>query len=180
VNAKHLGRNVFGGYRTLDAPVAANSAGSPPYLYNGDDGITRVPVNDTTAIEVSLTAREILNMDGAVDSSAPDALAVLVGLRDDLQSGNTSGIQGRIGNLEQASENVVALRGKMGARALQMDVHMDHLSATMTTLSEWLSQVEDVDIAETLMNLQTEQNVYQSALIAASHLSMPSLADFLK
>ena len=47
------------------------------------------------------------------------------------------------------------------------------------TLSEALSNVEDVDFGETVMNLQREQSVFQAAVITGQTVNQPTLIDFL-
>jgi flagellar hook-associated protein 3 FlgL len=41
------------------------------------------------------------------------------------------------------------------------------------------SDAEDVDVAEATINLQTQSNAYQAALMAVSKTSQRSLLDFL-
>jgi hypothetical protein len=48
------------------------------------------------------------------------------------------------------------------------------------TMKENVSDVEDADLAEVMMNLQTQQVAYQAALRATARAIHPSLADFLR
>jgi flagellar hook-associated protein 3 FlgL len=43
-----------------------------------------------------------------------------------------------------------------------------------------MSENEDVDMAETIMNLQNEENVYRASLSGGARIIQPSLVDFLK
>jgi flagellar hook-associated protein 3 FlgL len=43
-----------------------------------------------------------------------------------------------------------------------------------------MSKNEDADIAEVIMNLQNEENVYRASLSAGARVIQPSLVDFLK
>ena len=47
------------------------------------------------------------------------------------------------------------------------------------TIKSQLSSVQDVDLAEATMNLQTQQVAYQAALGALSKVLGPSLLDFI-
>lgn len=179
-NTQYMGRYAYGGDRTGDKPVTENPSGDPPYRYNGDDGVLSIPVNDSAEIPVSVTARQVLNLDGASDSSLPDTLSILTNLKKHLEAGDTDGLQTDMTQLESATRNVVSLRGAMGARAMQTSAYADRLDAAKVTMSDLQSQVEDVDFAETITQLQTEQNTYQAALLAMSRMMQPSLADYLK
>ena len=53
-------------------------------------------------------------------------------------------------------------------------------SSDSLTMKQNLSNVEDADLAEVMMNLQTQQVAYQAALQATARAIQPSLADFLR
>lgn len=179
MNVTHMNRHIYGGHQTGGAPVSASPSGTPPYIYNGDDGAMRVMVNDATEVQASLTAREILNI-GSTDPDRPDVLATLVNLRDALESGDTDRIQASLNDLDKGSQNVIALRGQLGARTKQMEVYASQLDDSKLTMSAWLTEVEGADVVETLTRLQSEQNAYQTALIAMSRMAQFSLADYLR
>ncbi|HEY3269350.1 MAG TPA: flagellar hook-associated protein FlgL [Armatimonadota bacterium] len=181
VNATNLDHHLYGGFATTSDPVSLNPAGgSPPYVYNGDDGVTKVAMNDSTEIQTSLTAKQILNFGGAADASSPDLMTTLVGLRDALNANDTTAIQTGLKNLEGGIQSTITLRGLVGARAQQVELHATRLSDAEATISEQLTSVEDVDITKVLTQLQTEQNVYQASLLATSKMVQSSLADYLK
>ncbi len=52
--------------------------------------------------------------------------------------------------------------------------------ADALTMKKNLSNLEDVDLAEVMMQLQTQQIAYQAALQAVAKALQPSLADFLR
>ena len=179
MNATYQNQHIFAGNQTDKNAVVANAGGTPPYIYNGDAGVRQIPVSDSTDIAVSITAAEVLNFNGVVDPARPNVLTVLVDLRNDLKSGDLSKMKDHLDQLDAASQNLVAQRAKMGARGAQLDVYSTHLADLNLNLSDQLSQVEDVDLAQTLTQLSAEQNVYQAALIAAAKLNKQSLADYL-
>ena len=180
INTTYMGQPLFGGYKTDAIPVTASAGGPTPYQYNGDDGVLHVAVSDSTQIDASITAKEVLNFGGAADPSVPDTLSVLSGLKDALNSGDQGALQTSLKQLDASYQNTVTLRGRMGAQSAQLDVYSSRLADAKTTMSQSLSNIEDVNIADTLTQLQSEQNVYQSSLIAASRISQTSLADYLK
>ena len=47
-------------------------------------------------------------------------------------------------------------------------------------MTQNLSNVEDADMAQVMMNLQAQQTTYQAALAAAAKAIQPSLAAFLQ
>jgi flagellar hook-associated protein 3 FlgL len=49
-----------------------------------------------------------------------------------------------------------------------------------TNFTKLMSENENVDMAETIMNLMNEQNVYRASLAGGARIIMPSLIDFLR
>ena len=47
-------------------------------------------------------------------------------------------------------------------------------------LTEALSNTEDADLSKTVLQLQQEQNVFQSALVAGQTIIQPTLIDFFR
>ena len=180
VNGKYLGSQLYGGHKTDTIPVAQTPTSPPAYAYNGDDGVTRVQVSDNTTMDVSLTAKQILNFDGATDSSVPDVLSVMTGLKEDIASGNLDGITEKLKQLDTSYDNVLAQRGAVGVKSQQLNLYSDRLADAKQSLSGLITDNEEVDLTEAVTGLQREQNAYQASLIAASQIIHPSLADFLK
>jgi flagellar hook-associated protein 3 FlgL len=180
INVTHLDRPLFGGFNTDVPPMAPDTTGPLPYKYQGDDGIRRVPVSDTTSVEISMTAKDILNLEGKVDPSQPDTLSILVGLKDALLANDQGAIQEKLKQVDISTQNTIALRGKVGNRVRQLETFGEGLADAKLLVTDQLDGVESADLAEALTKLQTEQNAYQASLIAASRMIQPSLADYLR
>jgi flagellar hook-associated protein 3 FlgL len=71
-------------------------------------------------------------------------------------------------------------RGSIGARVNRLDSLTERMGDEMTNLEGIKSQLEDIDVADTIVRLNAAQNVYQAALGAAGKAIQPSLADFLR
>jgi flagellar hook-associated protein 3 FlgL len=61
-----------------------------------------------------------------------------------------------------------------------MDTAKQKLDDVKTNTTNLLSEVEDVDIADTIMKLKLQENVHQAALAAGSRIITQSLVDFLR
>jgi flagellar hook-associated protein 3 FlgL len=75
---------------------------------------------------------------------------------------------------------VLGKLGDVGARERRLSTAKDNLSSDVINLQQSLSDVEDVDLPQTITQLQTQQMAYQAALAATSRIIQPSLVDFLK
>ena len=89
-------------------------------------------------------------------------------LSADLNRLDTSmhGIQGQLADVGGRYNRLVQL----GQSAV------DHMSDLQSALSE----VEDVDLPKTIMELQLQQTAYQAALAATARVVQPSLIDFMR
>jgi flagellar hook-associated protein 3 FlgL len=50
----------------------------------------------------------------------------------------------------------------------------------LLSVTAQLSDVEDVDLPKTIMDMQLQQTAYQAALAASAKVIQPSLIDFLR
>ena len=87
--------------------------------------------------------------------------------------------------LERAAEDADARscrprRRTIGATYARVDTTKNQNTTNASTMTQNLTNVENVDLAEVLMNLQAQETTYQAALAAAAKAIQPSLAAFLQ
>ena len=95
-------------------------------------------------------------------------------------AGDTGGVSSYITNIKNNLDNVTAIRSQVGARLNQLESNQDSLADSKIRVMVLLSKTEDADYAETILELQTRENVYQAAVAMASRVIQTSLADYLK
>ena len=106
--------------------------------------------------------------------------ATLINLRDSLESNDTGGIRNSITELEESREKISETRGVLGARTSRVELTNSLLERFTVNLKESLSNTEDTDFAQTVVDLQRHQNIFQSALSVGLGLIQPSLINFLR
>lgn len=67
----------------------------------------------------------------------------------------------------------------LGARINRMEAQESHLTDMDEAYTAILAKVEDADMAEVIMKLQLQENVYRAALSAGAQIIQPTLLDFL-
>src|SRR5207248_534034 len=102
----------------------------------------------------------------AADLRTPGSTATLGGT--DLQA------------LDAAHDGLVSTRAVTGALSNRLDSANSRLSALEETTTKLLSNNEDTDMAQALVDYSQQQAVYQAALKAGAQLIQPSLLDFLR
>ncbi len=162
-NTRYLGRPVFGGTITGDSAVDP-ATGS----YLGDDQpiSTRITGDSTMRVDVAGTAVGADTVPGILDQLATDISST--GATD----ANLSAVDGALSQISQAL-------GDVGARENRVTDAQSLVTSQQATVTDQISQNVNIDLPQTIMNLQTQQVAYQSALGAAARILQKSLVDFL-
>ena len=164
-NTTYLDRPIFGG--TVPG-LQAVDASTGAYVGNDQTVLTRISRDATVRIDVKGT-----------DVAADTTPALLDRIIADL--GTTAPIPSAdFADLDATLSKVMQALGDVGARAARVDSTKANVDAHRLDLVARISENEDVDLPETIMNLQSQQVAYQSALGASAKILQTSLVDFLK
>ena len=164
-NTRWLDRPVFGG--TVSGQVAIDPADGS-YQGNDADIVTRISRVATVRTDVK---------GGAVGADTlPDVLSQLAA---DVVAGSQTATANLAG-LDAEIDKVIAGLGDVGSRAARVASAKIGLESEKFDRTARISEQEDIDIPETIMQLSAQQTAYQSALRAASQILQVSLVDFLR
>lgn len=170
-NTNFGGVYVFSGHQTQTP--AYNVAGNPPaaITWQGDNGLRtrRISAQDSVAVNVI--------GDQAFGAIFDD----LIALRDNLQ-GNAPGatIGNSIADIDRALDRVLNTRADVGARLNRFEATTFRSQETDTNLQELRAEIEDIDIAATIVQFTAAQNALEAALGAIGRTSNMSLLNFLR
>jgi flagellar hook-associated protein 3 FlgL len=181
-NATYGDKYVFSGTATATPPYAQGADDT----YKGDQGGLNpaVPgvlreIGPGVTMSINSVGQEILG-DGqaAGDGKLLDTLRTI---SQDLRSGNGAGLRGTdlsqlTGNLNQ----VLEVRARNGAATNRLQAADSRLADISLSVQKQLSDTEDADMAQTLIDFNSQSVAYQSALRAGANLVQTSLMDFLK
>jgi flagellar hook-associated protein 3 FlgL len=179
-NSSNEGSYLFSGYKVLTPPLIANGAGIPPYLYQGDRGDVQVQIGRGVTITGNIDAAELLNLNGAADPGHDDVLEILRKLEAALRAGDHDGVAAALTGLERDSQRVLGLRGQLGARVQHVEMAKKQLDYVKLTFQDLLSQVQDADLTQAVIDLRSQELTYQAAAAAAFALHRASLLDYLR
>lgn len=158
---------IFAGNLT-DSP-AFDAAGT--YLGSNDQKDYLIGDN----LEVDLEA------DGSVIfQGGADVFTVLEDLEAALLAGDTTGITDQMQPLADAIEQLTTVRVENAGRYKRLEATESHYDHFKVNVEDLLSQTEDADIAEAIIDLQVQQVAYESTLATSAKMISPSLIDFLK
>ena len=163
-NTRWLGRPVFGG--TVQGGAAIDATGT--YVGNDADVQTRISADSTINVAVKGT------------TAGADTLPALIGqIATDVVTDPTT-VGANLDALDAQLQKVLTSLGDVGARESRLDTTKANVDSQRLDFTSRISENEDVDLPQAIMNLQSQQVAYQSALGAASKVLQVSLLDFLK
>jgi flagellar hook-associated protein 3 FlgL len=175
-NSQHRGRPLFGGQG--ESPVVTQDGGGWSFADNpgAGDAVTR-RLGDAERVTINVTAREAFTFAG--DDGDTDVFALLDGaiaaLRD--PSGD---VGSHLAGVDAARASVNGALAKVGATTNQVESAQRRTTDTLLTLRGELAEVEDVEIATAIMDLQVQEVAYEASLAALARALPPSLVSFLR
>jgi flagellar hook-associated protein 3 FlgL len=167
-NATYLGRPIFGGV----------TAGDKAYADDGTFVGATGDVQRTVADGVDVT----INSDGEAlfGSGAASMFSELDALANAIRAGDTAAIQAGIDQVDGRSRKIVDELSLVGTRTNRVESAVDAAKDATLTLNGNVSELENVELAYAMMQVQMNQVSYQAALAATSKVIQPSLVDFLR
>jgi flagellar hook-associated protein 3 FlgL len=163
-NTRWLDRPVFGG--TTPGTVAIDATGT----YVGDD----VP------IQARITRDAAVRVDTSGTSAGANTLPALLAQAAGDVSTNPAGVAADLSALDAELSKVLQTLGDVGARSARLETAKTNIDSERLSFAARISENEDVDLPVTIMNLQSQQVAYQTALGAAAKVLQTSLVDFLR
>ena len=185
-NTNYNGRYVFAGFKTDTPPFAESGT---DINYTGSSNVTaagyerRLQISQTDTIPVNLNGQDLLGsvtVTGAQTTTGSGLLQTLKQLSLDLAAGDTTSISQRLGTLGTDLDSVVGYQTIIGARTNQLDNLQQRLQENRVTQSDFISRIEDTDMADAISKLTFQQNLYQASLSGMSKILSTSLMDFLR
>jgi len=174
-NTMFDGKYIFAGNQTTNAPFASINNGD--ISYSGDDGPINREIAPNVILKINVTGEKMMNGAGVnlgvTLSSIRDAL--------DLNSADFPKISGSLlDDITKQIDNALNLRGEAGAKANRMESARAKNEEETYNTTEILSKVEDIDLAEKIMQYKVMENVYNSSLMTNAKILQQSLIDFLR
>ncbi len=136
--------------------IAADADATPSTVENKGVDVT-VSVLDAGPMDLQIGANEGQTMSVRIPRVTPETLGI-----DKVNIGTAAGAQKAITLLDTAINTVSAIRSKLGAYQNRLEHSIANLDTTSENMTESLSRIEDVDMAEEMANY-TQKNVLAQA-----------------
>jgi len=175
------GNYLFSGTRVRTPAFQADSNGTVQYM--GDQTQTRIPAGvDRTVLYTrsgtDVFSRVVRQTNGVTTSVGFfDSLDQLITA---VKNSNQQTIQDGVGDLSQMHDNITLTLAQTGSDQSVVQSQLDILDQTTIRLKSTLSEIEDLDYAKAVTQMNKEMLALQSAMGSFSKISGLSLFDYIK
>ncbi|HEY0118562.1 MAG TPA: flagellar hook-associated protein FlgL [Cellulomonas sp.] len=186
-NTRYQGRTVFAGTSDAGAAFTEDDSGATPaYTWTGVPGATvdrRIGAESTVRVDTDGSQafglqQTTTNPDGTTTTTQSTVFALLDQISAGLRAGHA--VTSSLNDIDASMQNLLTAASSNGGRQKVVENTLSEISSQTLTVQGQRSNVEDIDLASTIMNLQMQQVTYQASLSAGSHVLQPSLLEFLQ
>ncbi len=168
-NAKVNGKSLFNGQKTNQLPFPEKGKFAP---------------DSTGLVAKTFTIGEGINIQSSVlpdqlfgaSEDATNLFHTLESIAADLKAGTSIDLE----KIDAGIDRLLTVGAENGARQNRMEAVENRLLDSNLQIKSMLSRVEDIDYAEAMIKLKSEESIYQASLAATSKIIQPSLMDFLR
>jgi flagellar hook-associated protein 3 FlgL len=174
-NSTYQGRPILGGNVPPSVvPYDANG------VYSGDSGVVTRVVGESVKIPINVTGPEILGTRNTASPLSGDVFQVLDALSAAARSGNISAVGAAASAIDPAVDRLATAQVHVGGIEAQIDDAVSRNDLLSQDVQGRLSDIEDVDLAQAIISLKSDEVAYQAALGVTAKVIQPSLLDFLR
>lgn len=168
-NQQINGNYIFGGDITDVEPF--NNMG----VYGGDGGTKDVIIGNNVQINIIADGQQIFQ-------GVTDIFAELDDLEADLSAvpPDAAAIKSHALPISEAIDQLKTVRAANAGFYQRLDATKNHNEYFKLNVEDLLSQTEDADMAEAIIQLQSQQTTYESTLATSAMIIQKSLVDFLR
>ncbi|WP_324668259.1 flagellar hook-associated protein FlgL [Geochorda subterranea] len=188
-NTTHGGRYIFGGTQTEQAPYVSTDDVDgyvDTVTFYGNDQEMIYEIGPGVRQAVSVSGATVFDHGSGGGSGPPVTVATglfstLITIRQHISDGEVDQLSGQdLADLDQALDHVLRTLSRVGARQNGFELVAERLQSQEVNLKDLLSKTEDLDVAEAIVELKMQENVYRLALASGARIIQPTLLDFLR
>lgn len=178
-NTSYNGQPIFGGTTIYgqaggpEAPFAADGSGA--IVYQGDNGTVQRTIGNKNQVQINQTGETAFGADG---SNLFDLLDSIVQDLNDPSIAQPA--PDAISKIDAALGSVTAARAQSGAALARVEAAQATGATDKIAIKTNLSQIQDIDLAEVAIAMNTAQVVYQASLQTTANIRQLSLLNYLR
>ncbi len=139
---------------------------------SGSSGDINRVLGESMTMKVNVNGEELFE-------SGQNLFDVLIDIRDNLINNHTDNLREDLLKIDEATEKIYNIQAVIGSKVNRVKAADARAEGDTINFSEFLSNAEDIDASEAIIEYQMELLTLQSALQAGARLLRPRLGDFL-
>jgi len=174
-NTTYLGRSIFAG--TSGDGYAFDT---DTYAFTGVAGATvERRISDTATVRVDISGAETFGSN-TTDPTSPDysLFSLLDDISNTLRTGGNP--QPALNAIDSRLNAVLNSASTVGARSNQIETATKNATYNAMSLKNDVAGLENIDLAQTVMDLKLQEVAYTSSLSATAKVLQPTLLDYLR
>ena len=168
-NATYLGQAVFAGY-------SGQAVDPTSFAFTGTTGEVLRRIDSSTTLSASVDGKEMLGFNAG---AGKDVFTVLEALAVAVDDGSLTGLQAARTDLDASFERVVGTYEVIGTRTQAIERVSARLDRSVQETTTARAAIGEIDLPKAMLEMQSAQTAYQTALAAVAKATMPTLADYL-
>ena len=177
-NSAYAGRYIFTGFKT-DQKLLDEAGNFLVDVSNSEQIFYQIGLADS--VNINVLGGDLFN--SGTDITASSTGKFIQDMNELIQAfddADYEAIRSMTQNFSDNLDNVLRLRADVGARINRLELTANRMMNDNTNFTRLMSENENVDMTDTIMNLKNEENVYRASLAGGARIIMPSLIDFLR
>lgn len=176
-NATYAGRYIFSGYKT-DKALMDDNGNFLLDVENSEQIQFEIGVGDLVNVNV-LGGDLFLNGTSAEVGDKSTMIETFDTVLNAMEIDDKDSISSALSTIDNDITNMLRVRADLGARYNRVELTATRLGEDYVNTTGLMSKNEDVDFAESIMNLSNERAVYQASLATSANVIQQSLVDFI-
>jgi flagellar hook-associated protein 3 FlgL len=167
---------IFAGTNNNSAPYTAirDASGEiTDVTTNGSKGDINRVIGENIHIKANINGEDLFE-------SGQNLFDVMIKLRDDLRTGDSDKVREDIILLNEVFEKINKTQAVLGSRVNRVEAAESRAENDVINFTQFLSDSEDIDAGEAIIDYQMELLTLQASLQAGARLLHPKLGDFLR
>jgi flagellar hook-associated protein 3 FlgL len=170
-NTSHMDRYIFAGFQTSTKPFEYSTTVPNTVEYHGDAGIMNQELGPGQSVAV--------NTNG--NTAFSPVITALIRARNALQANDRTELEAGLTDLQNALSPINDAISTNGTKMRHVDTVVARLEKTNVSLKSLLSKREDVNMAEAIAQLSSQETSYQAVLeVSQRAISALNLFDVLQ
>jgi flagellar hook-associated protein 3 FlgL len=182
-NSTFDGHTLFGGTATQQPAFVVSSQDSAgkatAVTYQGATQPAQAPINSGETVDTNYAGN------GIFQGAGSDVFQSLITLRDNLTNAasgqvNSAALNQSVADVQNAQNAVLGTVGEMSAHLQNLSAMQSRLQDVQTQLKAHIGDLQSADLAQVILDLQSQQNLYTATLATSAHIFDQNLLDYVK